>query len=220
MGTVGTSKPLIVAMLMAAVTLSCFVDSARAQQPTGIAPCGIPVFVLHTGLGGLATLYNGQPVIFLDPAVAYGDPDIKEFVVQHECGHHAKGNSLPQGIAIPTASIKRELAADCYAAQRVPQTVSEAAARQFEQTQGNASPLPGYPTGNARAANIRKCAQIEAPHSMPRCPGLPSGLSLTCHFTIGPKAGQTQSFCGFPGAIPAPIGGSCTDGMGSFGVAR
>ncbi len=219
MGTLGHLKQPILAML-AAVTFSFLVDSASAQQPAGVAPCEVPVFIFQTGLGGMSTLYNWQPVIFLDPVVAYGDPDIREFVTQHECGHHANGDTLPHGTNAPVANVQRELAADCYAAEHVPQNISEAAAKQFEQTQGGASPLPGYPTGNERAANIRKCAHIQGPHPVPGCSGLPSGLSLTCHFMTGFKAGHTQSFCGFIGAIPPPIGGSCTDGMGSFGVAE
>ncbi len=52
------------------------------------------------------------------------------------------------------------------------------------------------------------------------CPGLPPGYSLTCQFTSGPRAGQIQSFCGYSGARPSPIGGPCTDGSSSWGVAQ
>src|SRR5271169_2777263 len=44
-------------------------------------------------------------------------------------------------------------------------------------------------------------------------------MSQTCQFTQGPKAGQTINFAGQPGVTPAPVGGPCTDGMGSYGVA-
>ena len=44
-------------------------------------------------------------------------------------------------------------------------------------------------------------------------------MSLVCQFTGGPKAGMTQNFAGFPNVSPAPVGGSCTDGAGSWGVA-
>jgi hypothetical protein len=47
----------------------------------------------------------------------------------------------------------------------------------------------------------------------------PPGMSLSCQFTSGPRAGQTQNFTGVPGAMPTPIGSPCTDGQGSFGVA-
>lgn len=45
---------------------------------------------------------------------------------------------------------------------------------------------------------------------------VPTGLSRTCQFTYGPKAGQTETF---PQAWPVPIGSPCTDGILSFGVA-
>ncbi len=48
---------------------------------------------------------------------------------------------------------------------------------------------------------------------------LPQGMTLTCQFTSGPRAGQTQNFAGVPGARPAPIGSPCTDGVSSNGVA-
>jgi hypothetical protein len=62
--------------------------------------------------------------------------------------------------------------------------------------------------------------------SFPWCPtppvisaNLPPGMSLTCKYTTGPKAGQTQNFSGVQGAIPAPVGGPCGDGQGSIGTA-
>jgi hypothetical protein len=61
--------------------------------------------------------------------------------------------------------------------------------------------------------------------SFPWCPSpvekvsLPSGTSLTCKYTSGPKAGQTQNFDGVPGIVPVPIGAPCTDAQGSLGIA-
>jgi hypothetical protein len=49
--------------------------------------------------------------------------------------------------------------------------------------------------------------------------GLPSNMTLTCHFTGGPRSGQTFDFSNTPGVTPAPIGAPCTDGQGSYGVA-
>lgn len=44
--------------------------------------------------------------------------------------------------------------------------------------------------------------------------------STTCKYTMGPKAGRTQYFRpGTPGLTPAYVGGPCTDGMGSMGMA-
>jgi hypothetical protein len=41
--------------------------------------------------------------------------------------------------------------------------------------------------------------------------------SLTCKFTHGPRAGQTQDFNGWPGARMGAVGYPCTDGL-SWGV--
>lgn len=44
--------------------------------------------------------------------------------------------------------------------------------------------------------------------------------STTCKYNSGPKAGQIQYFPpDTPGLRPAQVGQSCTDGMGSWGVA-
>lgn len=131
-----------------------------AQQMAGIAPCGVPVFVYPTGMGGMATIYFGQPVVIIDPPVAAGDPALGLFTIWHECGHHVLGHMLPQGLmARWYMSAKQELEADCYAAGHVPPSVAAFAANFFISSQGNFSPAPGYPTGNMRAATIMACAQ-------------------------------------------------------------
>jgi hypothetical protein len=50
-------------------------------------------------------------------------------------------------------------------------------------------------------------------------PPMQGGMSTTCQFTSGPRAGQTVSFAGIPGVTPSPVGGPCSDGMSSMGVA-
>ena len=47
---------------------------------------------------------------------------------------------------------------------------------------------------------------------------LPLGYSLTCHFTSGPRAGETQQFSGAEGIAPFRVGSPCTDGLGSSGI--
>jgi hypothetical protein len=69
---------------------------------------------------------------------------------------------------------------------------------------------------------IATVALVLAPHQplyKAEAQSLPPGMSLTCQFTSGPRAGQTQNFTGVPGATPTPIGSPCTDGQGSLGVA-
>jgi hypothetical protein len=47
-----------------------------------------------------------------------------------------------------------------------------------------------------------------------------AGLSTTCQFTKGPKAGQIQHQApGTPGVTPTAIGQGCTDGEKSYGIA-
>jgi hypothetical protein len=48
---------------------------------------------------------------------------------------------------------------------------------------------------------------------------LASGMTLTCRFTSGPRAGQTQDYSGIAGVAPVPVGSPCTDGVSSNGVA-
>lgn len=211
--------------LIAAFLFSALAARASAQDRADFgSPCGVPVWVFQTGQGGLSTVYMGRPVIVLDPGVAFGDPDFRRFTLLHECGHHANGDTLPQGMASRWfMSRQQELSADCYAAHRVPEHISEETARLFEATQGGFSPAPGYPTGNERAANVRRCANIEARPQRGRrsgCPGLPPGMSLICRFTSGPAAGHSLNFCGVPGAVPTPVGSPCSDGGMNSGFAE
>ena len=218
----------LLALLAGTAIALCPLHSARSQQPAGIAPCRVPVFIYQTGAGGMSTVYNGQPVILLDPSIAGGDPDLRSFTIQHECGHHANGDTLPQGMAARWFMTReQELAADCYAAHHASARISESVADLMANTQGDFAPAPGYPTGNERARNIRRCAGVshrsesrrsESRQGRSGCPGLPPGMSLRCHFTNGPSAGRVRDFCG-TGATPAPVGGPCTDGV-SYGVAE
>lgn len=107
----------------------------------------------------MSMIFNGMPVIFLDPPVWAGDPALREFTIFHECGHHVLGHTLPNfGNQNPWFRQTQELAADCYAAQNVSPPVVRRVAQMFSLTQGNFSPAPGYPTGNQRAQNILQCA--------------------------------------------------------------
>ena len=216
--------------LLGVVACLCFAHHAHAQIAYGIAPCGVPVFIYATGMGGMSTIYNGRPVILIDPQVATGDPLFRTFTIFHECGHHVHGDTLPSGLLLGAQGLRpeQELSADCYAAQHVPASVSRHVAAIFRATQGDQSPAPGYPTGNRRSSNILRCAGLsdedsssddQSDSDTPHCPGLPSGMSLTCRFTRGPRAGQVEDFCG-TNARPAPTGGLCTDGQGSWGEAQ
>lgn len=47
----------------------------------------------------------------------------------------------------------------------------------------------------------------------------PPALTLTCYFSSGPHAGVIGDLAGVPGAIPVPVGSSCSDGAASSGTA-
>ena len=50
--------------------------------------------------------------------------------------------------------------------------------------------------------------------------GLPAGMTLTCQFTSGPRAGQAQNYAGVSGVDPIPVGAPCSDLQGSSGYGR
>jgi hypothetical protein len=214
------------------VLLVCSGTPLHGQTPSGIAPCNIPIFIYPTGMGGLSTLYGGRPVILIDPPVAVGDPQFLQFTLFHECGHFAHRDVVPTGLVNRQGlRPQQELDADCYASKHVSHAISLHVADVFRQTQGAQSPAPDYPTGNERAANILRCAGISddaaedddeaagRSDASDRCPGLPANMSLVCRFTRGPRAGESENYCG-TSARPAPIGGPCTDGRGSWGDAQ
>lgn len=49
-------------------------------------------------------------------------------------------------------------------------------------------------------------------------PAPPGGMTLTCQFNAGPRAGQMRDLSGLPGMAPFAIGGACSDGAGSTGI--
>lgn len=70
------------------------------------------------------------------------------------------------------------------------------------------------------------CAALPLPNPLSQSPTPsvtalppPAVMSLTCRYTSGPRQNETQDFAGVPGVRPAPIGASCTDGNGSYGIA-
>jgi hypothetical protein len=62
------------------------------------------------------------------------------------------------------------------------------------------------PFGNVKPLNDNAAAPVFA------------GAGLACHYLMGDKAGQTQSFAHVAGVTPLPPGTPCTDGMGSGGI--
>jgi hypothetical protein len=44
-------------------------------------------------------------------------------------------------------------------------------------------------------------------------------VSWICRFSSGPRAGEIRDLTGIPGAVAVPVGGTCTDGADSRGIA-
>ncbi len=47
---------------------------------------------------------------------------------------------------------------------------------------------------------------------------VPAGMTMTCQFSAGPRAGQMRDLAGLPGMAPFAIGGACSDSNGSTGI--
>src|SRR5262249_15830090 len=76
-------------------------------------------------------------------------------------------------------------------------------------------PIPiGSPCYDGMGSTGTAVNDDQAPGPAEGSPSL-QGLPNTCSFKSGPRAGQTQSYPGFP---PIPIGSPCHDGAGSTGV--
>jgi hypothetical protein len=94
---------LVTAPLTVASSLTC--EDAR----------GIPVVVREAqvaDLGRASLDQTGKPIIVLAPLVKKLPSAVADFILYHECGHHALGHLV--GVGTPAAN---EEAADCWAAR-------------------------------------------------------------------------------------------------------
>ena len=135
--------------------------SSQAQQPLGPAAfCGVPTFAAPNQQGASATVWQGTPVIIIDPSQFQSQLWL-QFVVAHECAHHVIGHTLPSGMWFRNttnwATAAQDLEADCWAARTVSPQAAAFAAQHFAR-QGAQAGAPGYPTGFQRADNIARCA--------------------------------------------------------------
>jgi hypothetical protein len=87
------------------------------------AYCAVPTYrydaIPYRGLSTiLSTIAGPQPVIFLR-VDAFSDPNLLQFIIAHECGHHVLGRVV-QNAMNPYAAMwmhtPEELGADCWAA--------------------------------------------------------------------------------------------------------
>lgn len=154
-------------------TLASF--NANAQQLLNLGPLPwvgqVPEYLVQgngQGFAGLATFYQGQPVIFYDGVwVArmggIGSPGFR-FLRAHEYAHHAQGHGLRQLNAppqmLPTLGYYDELEADCTAVrylQQVGDTAAIQAGMQIYQAILPSQDTGGRPGAVARIGNMNNC---------------------------------------------------------------
>ena len=86
-----------------------------ASSLTCVDARGIPVLVQEAqiaDLGHASLDETGKPIIVLAPLVKRLAPLVADFILYHECGHHALGHLVGVG-----APLSNEEAADCWAAR-------------------------------------------------------------------------------------------------------
>ena len=131
--------------------------------------CGVPIIVAPTPQRAVAWRdpRTGQPLIAVDPGVMGNWTASRVFAIAHECGHHMRGHTMPQGRWWRHmdfwATRAQELDADCWAAATLAAhgywylADLERAARDFAMEgpfmQGN------YPSGRERAEVVARCAR-------------------------------------------------------------
>ena len=146
------------------VTLSIFYATrAQGQVPLGPARyCGIPTFAIPNAQGASASVWNGRPVILIDPS-QIGTSAWAHFVTAHECAHHVLGHTLPVGMWFRTtqywATAAQELEADCWAARRIGVHGADIVSRIWARHSHHAGGLE-YPSPQVRARRIRDCAGL------------------------------------------------------------
>jgi len=59
---------------------------------------------------------------------------------------------------------------------------------------------------------------LAIPMAWAQTTAIPGGMTMTCQFSGGPRAGQMRDLAGLPGMTPFAIGGACSDGAGSAGI--
>lgn len=129
--------------------------------------CNIRVIVVSNPQNASAAFDAWGPVIYMDPSVAADWSMSRLFALAHECGHHLRGHTAPQGMwfrNMPAtrswATLQQELDADCWASDALASRglhydlmrVMYDFARQGWIRPGT------YPSGQERAETIRRCA--------------------------------------------------------------
>ena len=171
--------------------------------------CGVPVVVTPNPQTASAAMDQaGNPVIYIDPGAMANWTTSRIFTIAHECGHHMRGHSLPQGMWFRNTTFwgtkQQELEADCWAAGQLAGVLAtQDLQRMIMQFASQGSmPQGNYPSGMERATVVARCAGI--PFSPPAtvcatqfgsCPlgvQLQVGTQCFCPSYMGPVGGVAQ----------------------------
>ncbi len=139
--------------------------------PVPALACGIQLVTAETPQNIQATLDadSGKPVIMINPLlpVQVGGAGMR-FAIARECAHHQLGHVKVEPAQLkadpyakPWLMSARELAADCEAARNLAERFDSRALEAAIQAMNNNALAPsglGYPSGERRAAEIRRCA--------------------------------------------------------------
>lgn len=159
------------AAVVVVLSAGLWVTSAPSAQPSMFAGyaefCGVPIIVARTPQQAVASRDQfGRPIIYVDPGVMANWTMSRVFTIAHECGHHMRGHTTPQGMWWRNtqfwATRAQELDADCWAAAALARwgyyrSDLERAAYDFAMQgpfmQGT------YPSGQERAQVVTRCAR-------------------------------------------------------------
>ena len=112
--------------------------------------------------GASAAAPRGNRIILYDPEIMPTLPYKKEFVIAHECGHHALEHTSPLGSLREDSPFKtKELNADCWAASALATAGRQDIIRdQIEMFLAQSEPVSGsrYPTYRERAEKLEECS--------------------------------------------------------------
>jgi len=169
----GTAKRLL-SFLAGLVLCNPALVSAQERLDFADTPDGrrsFPELLINaggTGFAGLATIYNGQPVIFYDVVwvrkMGGLDSPMFAFVRAHEYGHHRRGHVTQQYRTPPQMMVmlgyQSELDADCWAVHTLRDNGDDAAVRAAFDLYAQTVPLQdsqGRPGTARRHAEMRRC---------------------------------------------------------------
>ena len=159
---------MVAVLLLSVGLLMTPIAATQSGMFAGYAAlCGVPVIVAPNPQSATASRdQNGHPMIYVDPGVMANWTMSRVFTIAHECGHHMRGHTTPQGMWWRNtqywATRAQELDADCWAAsvlarQGYYRADIERAAYDFAM-QGPFR-TNGYPSGQERAQQIARCAR-------------------------------------------------------------